>query len=289
MKNTRLLTLLLISWMSIEGMNAQEICCPEARSCCDWLPTDCCGVPLHSFLTIGGNYTRVNFKPHGEPSFNGNLGGAHAQYEYRPPNDFYAGIEFDWRQGSMSGSAGKRNLLDLNTTEKFGYTWVKNCYLFTLYSGFGFRFLGHHLHPSSFSSTFSGSFFPPFLSSTHSLRLNYFEFYFPLGFESKYSWNSWFTVGLNFEWMAQAFTTVYINPLKGAYWNLEQKFGNFLVELPFIFNLSKCNNWQVVLSPFYERWEDGHSTAKTSGGTPLGLPGNTYNFYGIDINLVYAF
>lgn len=45
----------------------------------------------------------------------------------------------------------------------------------------------------------------------------------------------------------------------------------------------------LVVSPFYERWQDGHTTAKTSGGTPLGLHGNTYNFFGVDLNLAYSF
>jgi hypothetical protein len=42
-------------------------------------------------------------------------------------------------------------------------------------------------------------------------------------------------------------------------------------------------------NPFYEHWQDGHTTAKLSNGTPLGLPGNTYNFYGIELNFSFCF
>lgn len=285
MKNARLL-LLLSSSIFIGKMSAYE-----TTSCypCTWLPMDCCGECLHSFLTIGGNYSRVDFKPKGNPSFDGNLGGLQARYEYRPPDDIYAALEFKWRQGKMTGSAGKRDLLDLSGEERIGYTCLGCQYLLTLYTGFGFRFLGHHLHSFSSAATFNGSYFPPFVSSLNSLRFNYFEFYFPLGFISMYNWNSCFSLGLNFEWMAQAFTTVHISSLGGAYWKIKQKFLNFHVELPFIFSLTDCNDWQIVLSPFYQHWQDGPSTAKTSNGTPLGLPKNNYSFYGIDVNLVYAF
>ena len=247
-------------------------------------------LPFDSFLTVGGNYTRVNFKPKGDPSFNGNMGGVHGKYEYRPENAIYAAIELDWRQGSMDGSAGKRTLCDVNTAEKIGYTWSCDCLLFTAYTGFGFRYLGHHFEPSSSSGPlFNGSFFPPFLSSSTSLKFRYYEFYAPLGFLSEYDFNSWFSVGVNFQWMPQIFPTVKIEPLGGACWDLSYTFGNFLVEVPFNFNLTQCGDWTLSLIPFYERWQDGHSTAKTSGGIPLGLPENTYNFYGVDLNVTYSF
>ena len=243
---------------------------------------------LISLLTVGGNYSRLNFKPDGQPSFNGNMGGAHAKYEYRPANAFYGGIEFDWRRGSMDGSAGKRTLTDINVAEKMGYTWLCDRWLFTLYTGFGFRYLGHHLQPSSSFSTLSGPFSPA-ISGGSSLKFDYYEFYFPVGFVSEYKFNSCFTLGLDFEWMPQAFPTVQIRPLGGTFWSLTNKFANFLVEMPFIFTLTKRGNWMITLNPFYERWQDGHSTAKTSRGIPLGLPGNTYNFYGANLNLVYSF
>ena len=242
-----------------------------------------------SFLTVGGNYTRVNFKPHGEASFNGNMGGAQAKYEYRPADGVYAAVEVDWRQGSMEGSAGKRTLIDIDAVEKIGYTWSCEDSLFTLYTGFGFKYLGHHLHSSSGAAAFNGSFFPPFLSSATSLKFRYYEFYAPLGFLTSYRFNSWFSAGVDFQWMPQIFPTVKIEPLGGTCWDLKYTFGNFLVEVPLLFDLTGCGDWILTVSPFYERWQDGHSTAKTSNGTPLGLPGNTYNFYGADLNLTYSF
>ena len=76
--------------------------------------------PQNSYLSIGGNYTRVNFKPNGEACFNGNLGGLQAAYGWRPSNSFFGGLEFQWRQGSMHGSDGKRDLIDIHTAEKMG-------------------------------------------------------------------------------------------------------------------------------------------------------------------------
>ena len=245
--------------------------------------------PMNSHLTVGADYTRIHFKPNGEASFNGNMGGLHGLYEYRPDNAIYAAVKLNWRQGSMDGSAGRRTLADVDTAERVGYTWVSNECLFSLYSGLGYRYLGHHLHSSSSGTPFNGAFFPPFLSSSKSLKFDYNEFYVPVGFASDYIVNNRFSVGLNMEWRPQIFSTVKIRPLGGAYWSLKSTYTNFLVEVPFNFDLTKCGNWVLTASPFYERWQDGHSTAKTSTGSPLGLPENTYNFYGVDLNVTYAF
>ncbi len=242
---------------------------------------ECC---ISSYLTVGGSYSRLNLKPEGERSFNGNLWGAQAKYEYRPIDAFYGALEFRWREGK----ADSRHILEFDTAEKLGYTWGCCDWETTFYTGFGFRFLRQHVHASK-KSTFNGSFFPPFLSNSHSVKLDYYEFYIPVGFATDYSFNSCFALGINFEWMPQVFPTVQIHPLGGTYWSLKRKIENFLVEMPFSFTLDDCCTWFLVLSPFYERWQDGHSTAKTSRGTPLGLPENTYNYYGVDLNLVFAF
>ena len=244
----------------------------------------------NSSFHVGVNYSRLNFKPDNLASFNGNLGGLHALYEYQPTNAFYAGAEASWRQGSLTGTDGKRNLTDITVAERLGYSWNCDCWQLTCFTGFGFRFLGHHLNPSEEApTTFTGSFFPPFLTDETSLRLDYFEFYFPLGLQSEYSFSQFFSLGLNFTWMPHAFSTVNIRPLGGAYWSLTNTYANFLIEIPFAFNFTCTNTFSLVLSPFYERWQDGHSTAKSSNGTPLDLEGNTYNFYGADVNFIYRF
>lgn len=258
--------------------------CPPLVACVDPCAAN------NSFLVIGANYTRANIKPSGESSFNGNLGGLQGLYEYQPANAFYAGVEFYWRQGSASGADGKRNLIDLKAAERLGYTWVCNEWLCTFFSGFGFRSLLHHFEPSEIlPNTFIGSFFPPFLTDETSLDLDYYEFYFPVGIVSEYTFSGWLTMGLYFTWMPQAFSTVHISPLGGTFWSLTNTFGNFLVEMPFIFNLTCDRSFALTVNPFYERWHDGHSTAKTSRGTSLGLAGNAYNFYGANVNLIYSF
>ena len=249
----------------------------------------CCEENNSSFL-IGVNYSRLNFKPDNLASLNGNLGGLQALYEYRPANAFYAGIEGSWRQGSIHGKDGKRELTDVNVAERLGYTWNCDCWHVTAYTGFGFRFLGHHVHPSEEApAIFIGSFFPPFLTDEASLHLDYFEFYVPLGFLSEYPFSEFFSLGLNFAWMPQAFSTVNIRPLGGTFWSLTNTYANFRIEMPFSFNFACANTFALVLSPFYERWQDGHSTAKSSNGTPLGLEGDTYNYYGANLNFIYRF
>jgi hypothetical protein len=89
--------------------------------------------------------------------------------------------------------------------------------------------------------------------------------------------------------MPQVFPTVEIVPLRGAHWDLKNTVGNVLVELPvtYFFRGNRC--YSLILKPFYERWKDGPSTAKTSNGQKLGLPKNTYNFWGVEFNFAYAF
>lgn len=252
----------------------EEVCCEENNS---------------SFL-IGVNYSRLHLKPDHLASFSGNLGGLHALYEYHPANDFYAGIEGSWRQGNVKGTDGKRTIIDINTAERLGYTWNCDSWHITAFSGIGFRFLGHHLNPSEVApATFTSSFFPPFITDETSLDIDYFEFYFPLGILSEYSFSQLFSWGLNFTWMPQAFSTVNIRPLGGAFWSLTNTYANFLIEMPFTFNFTCTNTFALVLSPFYERWQDGHSTAKSSNGTSLDLEGNTYNYYGANLNFIYRF
>ena len=89
--------------------------------------------------------------------------------------------------------------------------------------------------------------------------------------------------------MPQVYPTVKITPLKGARWILKNTVGNVLVELPLTYFLSEDKRYSLVLKPFYERWEDGRSTAKTSSGQELGLPKNSYNFWGAELNIAFSF
>jgi hypothetical protein len=244
----------------------------------------------HNYFQIGANYTRVNFRPSGENTFNGNLGGIRGIYEYAPANAFYAAVEGKYRQGTSSGEDGRRGLLILDAAERVGYTWEKGDWVAVFYSGFGFRFLGHDLRPSSTAApNFNGSFFPPFISGETSLQLDYYDFYFPVGIITEYTFNDTFILGLSAQWKGQVFSTVSIRPLGGTYWTLTNAFGNVLVEMPLVFNLNKAGTYSLILTPFYERWQDGHSTAVSSGGVPLDLPSNNYNFYGADLTFLYSF
>ena len=261
-------------------MNNQETDCYQVcQTDTDCEPicveTPCCIEELLSRIQIGGSYTYVRIKPHGNPSFHGNLGGAQATYEYRPINRFYGAATVTWKQGDTHGSAGKRSLLYIDAQEKLGYTFANECddWRITFFSGFGYRHFSEKLRPKIDSP----------------IWFRYDEFYFPVGFLTNYAVTTRFSLGIDFTWMPQVYPTVTIVPLKGARWIITNQLSNFYVALPITFALTCDERFSLILKPFYERWNDGHTTAKLSDGTPLGLPGNTYNFYGAELNFAFSF
>jgi len=223
---------------------------------------------------IGGNYTRAYINPHGSGTFDGNLGGLQAIYEYRPMDRFYGAAKLAWKEGNTHGSASHRSLIYVDVQERLGYTFAFNegDWLLSLYSGFGYRYLGQKLTASR----------------GQNLHFRYHEFYVPVGFEVDNAYNSWFTWGIGFTWMPQVYPTVAIVPLKGARWSLTDQLANFYVEFPLDFTVTDNKKFHIILKPFYEHWQDGHSTAKVNG-LSLGLPGNDYNFFGADLNFAYFF
>lgn len=232
-------------------------------------------LPLDSRLQIGGNYTWVSIHPHGHTSLTGNLGGAQAMYEYRPLNRFYGAARVGWFEGMTHGPSGERSLVYVDAQERLGYTIAtnKNKFLLTLFSGLGYRHFGQKQHPKKGSS----------------IKLRYNEIYIPVGAVSDYTVNRWFAIGLGLTWMPQVYPTVTLPPLKGARWIITTELANFYVEMPITFTLTQNNRFSLRFNPFYEYWKDGHSTAKTSDGLKLGVPGNTYNFGGVDVNFAYSF
>lgn len=228
-----------------------------------------------SSLQIGANYTHANIKVDGQSSFDGNLGGVQGIYEYKPSNSFYAALKAAWKEGKTENSSAKRKLAYVDAQERIGYTYSPCCsdWAVTIFTGFGYRYLEHRLE----------QFDEP------SIKFRYNEFYIPLGFLSEYFFCSCWSVGLNCIWMPQVFPTVEIVPLKGAHWDLKNTISNVLIELPFTYFFQENRCYSVVLKPFYERWEDGRSTAKTSNGQELGLPKNRYDFWGVELNFSYVF
>jgi hypothetical protein len=229
----------------------------------------------NSRLEIGGNYGYVTFKPHDHQTFHGNLSGMQAMYEYRPMNRFYGGGKFTWRQGDMDGDVGERSLLYFDAQERLGYTYSpeKGDWLMTLFSGFGYRYHGQKFHPNEGSA----------------IEFKYNDIYIPVGILTNYDFSRCFSIGLNYIWMPQVYPTVSIVPLKGTRWILKKTVSNFYAELPLTFSFCQDKKYALIINPFYEHWQDGQTTAKLSNGTPLGLPGNTYNFYGVELNFAFDF
>lgn len=227
-----------------------------------------------SRFQIGGNYTYVHIQPKGTSSCSGNLGGVQGMYEYRLMNSFYGAVKGMWRQGNTSSDQLDRYLINVDVQERLGYTiaTVDERYLVSLFTGFGYRYLGHNL-----------------TNGSQTIETNYNELYVPVGFLFDYAVNSIVSLGLYATWMAQVDPTVTINPIGGARLVMERRYMNLLVEMPLTLSMGVEHQFLVILKPFYESWQDGTTIAKTTSGAALGLPSNNYSFAGIELNLGYQF
>lgn len=230
--------------------------------------------PISSHLELGGNYTYAHITPSGHSSSSGSLGGIQALYEFKTPNRIYAAITGAWRQGNLSGSGGTRFLVEIDAQERIGYTWgsLRKGRMFSLFSGLGYRrFIEHVKEPGD------------------SIKFYYNELYMPVGFLLKGRLTSFFSMGLNFQWMPQVYPTLTIVPLKGARWILSTKIANVRFEIPLIMRLLRNPFLTLSIQPFFEFWQDGHTHAKTQTGLILDVPGNTYLLGGVDLNFRYSF
>lgn len=240
-------------------------CIPNNECCIPNLP------PPTSHLFIGGSYTYAYIKPTGIHSTAGSLGGIQALYEFKTYNEFYGAAFASWKQGNTQRS-GDRFLVQFDFEERLGYTWgsCKKERLVSLFSGFGYRRNAAKV-----------------IRFGNRVRFYYNEFYVPVGILFSGKINSIISLGLNFHWMPQIFSTVMIRPLKGARWALNNKIDNFRAELPV--KIKPFNNGFIVINPYFEYWRDGHTDARTKTGISLYVPGNTYLFAGLEINLGYSF
>ncbi len=257
-----------VSWnprMPRERENIVPCYVPYSECCIPDCP------PPVSHLSIGGSYTYAYIKPTDYHSTAGSLGGAQGLYEYKTYDRFYAGASLSWKQGNTNRS-GDRFLVQIDVEERLGYTWGNSCKerMLTLFSGFGFRRNSEKV-----------------IRLGNKVRFRYDEFYVPLGFLYRERMNAYAWIGINFHWMPQVFSSVTIHPLKGARWALNNKLGNFRGELPITMRMTE--NTFIVLEPFFEYWRDGHTSARSQAGTSLHVPGNTYLFAGIELNIGYSF
>jgi len=223
-----------------------------------------------SHLQVGGSYTHVRLTPDGYSSYNGNLGGAQALYEFRTCQRIYGGLSVSWRQGKISGILGNGTLRDGNVEERIGYTFGRNAYLFSLYTGFGFRYIEQ-------------------AKGSPVVKYKYKEFYVPIGFLYDCQFTSNFNWGLYGVWMPQVHPTVTIEPIGGSRWILKRTWKNAALAMPFTFACNTSRSFTLIFKPFFEYWQDGKTTAKSVTGASLGVPQNTYLFGGIDVNLCYSF
>jgi len=228
---------------------------------------------LRSHFQVGGNYTWARISPRGLDSTSGNLGGVQALYEYKAPKVIYGAAALSWRQGD-TGTSNERSICYVDAQERLGYTFGtwRDHWSCTLFTGLGYRHYGEDVSSSGSSVVF-----------------NYNEFYVPVGFLTARQMNSYFSIGINFQWMPQVYPTVKITPLEGARWILTNKISNFRVEMPFSFAVSSRHDFFIIFEPFFEYWQDGKTTAVTELGTALDIPQNTYLFAGANLNFRISF
>lgn len=242
---------------------AADPCCP-APVCC---PVVCRG---DNRIQIGANYTYAWVTPTGNPTTSGSLGGVQGIYEYRPENWVYAAAAVNYRQGSTSEDLTDRDILDIDTQERLGYTYAWNAHRVALFTGFGGRYMSEEVSVGAASVTF-----------------NYVQFYIPVGFAYDYRFCSSWNWGLNAQWKPQIYPTVQIKPLDGARWMLDKRLDNVYIEMPITYRFG--DHFSLIAAPFFEWWHDGASFAETLTGLTLGLPGNEYYFTGLNVNLAWEF
>jgi hypothetical protein len=228
----------------------------------------------NSHIELGAGYTYLHMKPSEHPALMGHLGGFQSSYEYKPVNCFYGAITFIFRDGHVDGSGTTRSILDCDVQERLGYTFGNQMedWTFSLFSGLGYRHLGQKVSTNG-----------------NHTRFNYNDLYMPVGFLLNGKLCNCLALGCNFQWRPQVYPTVAIVPLHGARWDTTYKLANFMVEIPFTMVVSTKYHLSLILKPFFEYWQDGHTTAKTETGLSLAIPGNTYLFGGVDLNLGIAF
>lgn len=234
---------------------------------------ECCSKEM-SALSGGASYTRLKLKAAGVPSYYGNLGGAQASYEYRQRKGLYEALKFNWRQGDLANTTSKRELLDLSGEARLGYSAEKGRGTWSFFSGFGFRYLGHTVK----------------MPNQIPIQFKYCEYYVPVGWLFDYKSSSQFHPGIQLVWMPQVDPSVDIVPYGGTRWLLRRTLRNILLEVPLRFTqFSTHNRASLEIKPFFEYWQDGHSTAISPSGLALGLPSNAYFFWGVDLNLSCSF
>lgn len=227
----------------------------------------------YSSIRMGGSYSYAWITPKGFPTFQGNLGGAQGIYEYKRPQGVYEGVKFAYRQGNTHQEGQTRTVLFFDVHERIGYTFAAcDCdWMASFYTGLGYHYLDQTLKQPELANLF----------------FKYNEFYVPVGFSLVNGYHSSISYGLTVTWMPQVFPSVVIDPLGGTNWVIKRKLANVLVEAPLIF--SRCKRLVVELKPFFEYWQDGKTVAKSDEGVGLAIPGNTYLFAGVEVNLGYAF
>lgn len=229
---------------------------------------------IPSNLFLGGNYTYVHFKPKESSSFNGSLGGIQASYEYKKENSIYESIKLIYRQGELKGSTGKRAIHDFAGQGNIGYTLKNADFLLTPFTGFGWRYIQQKLKQTGVSS----------------LNFFYNEVYIPVGIDTDFLINSSFSIGFRGTWMPQVFSSVKVKPIGNVRWDLERPLGNVMVELPITFCFTRKKVfWKLQLNPFFQYWQDGKTSATTTRGIAMALPGNIYKSGGVEVNLGCSF
>lgn len=225
--------------------------------------------PFHSRLQLGGDYTYLHLTPQRKAAFNGSLAGAQGMYECWSNFHFYSGVKFNWRQGTVTQHSKHRSIVYMDGQARIGSIIgsKKDGTSWTIFTGFGYHYLKQE---------------------QRRFDRKYNEFYIPLGMSMEYAATSWFTFDINVTWMPQVISNVKVNSSKGGHRNLTKRISNFNFGLPFDF-MTKGKRFHVIVTPFGEYWQDGAGRSIKKSGRTVKIRSNTYQYWGVDLNLGLCF
>lgn len=203
---------------------------------------------------------------------NGVLGGGVLAYEFKSFRALYAGVFGTALTGSVSGDGvPSTNVTDIEGEVRIGYNYQAlqgRKWMVSPYFGFSFNYISQ-------KPDFSPSF-------------RYFTYVIPVGFVLDWSPKDWISIEFHFQWRPQVDSTVRVGSIPGARFVLHKKNAQFLVEMPFLFHLGKKRNWEIGITPFWERKKSGTSR-RTIGCIALGLPKQSYTYAGGSLTAAYRF
>lgn len=182
---------------------------------------------------IGGGWQNLNSIWSNDTKQRGSMGGGIVGYDFQKRNYFYVGINVNYMQGKLHGSAGNDLTREYFVEGRMGYTISPCCcesLMITPYSGAGYCVFDQSIGEGmKFKSRF---------------------WYIPFGARLEYYFNAYWKIGLR----------GFVGPMFSGRWKVteSQKANVWLIwkaELPITFSTCLCGEaMDISLIPFVREW-----------------------------------